>query len=76
MNLENIKKKFENKQNLTFYILSTLMFVLVFLCAYYSISYLAIKTHEGLNGDDNVNTTSVKFDIEKIAELKERKIQN
>jgi hypothetical protein len=76
MNLTNLKKLIRNKQNLTFFILSILMFVLVVLYAYYSISYLAKKTVEGLDGGEYSSGVSAKFNLEKMEELKAKRLQN
>lgn len=74
MNLTNFKKIIGNKQNLTFFILGILMFVLAISCAYYSISYLTIKIAEGLDGNEYSDGSSVKFNLEKMEELKAKRL--
>jgi hypothetical protein len=75
MDLNNIKTKFNNKQNLTFFVMGILMAVVVLAYIFYSIDFLASKVREVLNVGKVTNVSTVKFDIEKIKVLEISKMQ-
>jgi len=75
MDLNKIKAKFKNKQDLAFLTLGILMSALVLIYIFYSIDFLAFKIKEVLNAGKVANVTTVKFDIEKIKVLEVGKMQ-
>jgi hypothetical protein len=75
MNLNKLKEKFKNKQDLAFLSLGILMSLLVFVYIFYSIDFLALKIKEVLNAGKIANVDTVKFDIEKIKVLEIGKAQ-
>ena len=75
MDLNKIKKKFKNKQDLAFLSLGVLMSLLVFVYIFYSIDFLALKIKEVLNAGKIASVDTVKFDIEKIKVLEIGKAQ-
>lgn len=75
MNLNKLKEKFKNKQDLAFLSLGILMALLVFVYIFYSIDFLALKIKEVLNAGKIASVDTVKFDIEKIKVLEIGKAQ-
>ncbi len=75
MDLNNIKSKLKNKQDLTFLGLGILMFIVVFIFIFYSINILATKINDVLNAGKMAGGQVVKFDIDKIKSLEIEKMQ-
>ena len=75
MDLNNVKTKVKNKQDITFLILGILMSALVLTYLFYSIDFLALKIKEVLDAGRTASVNTVKFDIEKIKVLEVSKIQ-
>lgn len=75
MDLNYIKAKIKNKQDLAFLMVGILMSALVFIYVFYSIDFLALKIREVLNAGKIANVNTVKFDIDKIKALEISKMQ-
>lgn len=75
MNLNNIKEKLKNKQDLTFLSLGILMSVLVFACIFYAINFLTFEIGNVLNNEKSVAASPVKFNLDKIKALEIEKMQ-
>lgn len=75
MDLNNLKTKLKNKQDLSFLIFGILMFLIVLVYIFYSIDFLAVKIKEVLNAGRTASVNTVKFDIEKIKVLEVSKMQ-
>jgi len=75
MDLNNIKLKFKNKQDLTFLSLGILMFIIVFIYIFFSIDVLAEKINAVLNVGKTAGVEIVKFNVDKIQSLEIEKMQ-
>ena len=75
MDLNTLKSKFKNKQDLTFLFLGILMSILVFIFIFYSINILTTKISDVLNAGKIAGSETIKFNIDKIKPLELKKLQ-
>ncbi|MCL5017102.1 MAG: hypothetical protein M1155_00340 [Patescibacteria group bacterium] len=69
MDINSVKTKLKNKQDLTFLSLGILMSILVFLGIFYAISFLTQEIGIVLNSQSVAAPSPVKFDLDKIKTL-------
>ena len=69
MDLNGVKKKIKNKQDLTFLSLGILMSILVFLGIFYAVGFLTSEIGIVLSNEKTAVSVPVKVNLDKIKSL-------